>query len=508
VNTQASLLWLLRHEIRLQLRESPSSRWLIWLAIIVVGLGVLGAFVARGFVPENVRGLPAELSSGALVFLSLGTLLLFSIMVSLSVRSAVQTLFERGDVDLLLSSPLDTRLVLAARGLWVLVNSVLTLGVFVLPVTLGASIFLGWRPLGTLVLLVSLAALGAGFGLMVTLALVRWLGARRARTVAQVVGVFIGAAFYLSTQLGRFINTDNLPWLRDAVETLNNLPSSSALFIPARAVLFDPLSTVLMLALGFGVFALSVQLLHTSFLRGMTASVTGGRVRVRANTASRRFQTNFFVNVLQKEWRLIARDPMLISQTLLQLVYFIPMLFVFFGGGSRNAATLDFVGVYGVLAFAAVFLGGSLAQNLTQVVVGAEDAPELIRMSPASGAQIRWAKLIAAITPSWVMFTPLILWRATLEPRSLLIFVPFTAVTVLGGLMMLWAAKPFQRAELAKKRRTNQNWVVGLAILLLDVAWLAAVLAPGWWAASGVLVGSVIPFVTWLLTRERSRLGY
>jgi ABC-2 type transport system permease protein len=508
VSARGGLIWLLRHEFKLQLRESPSSRWIIWVGLAVVGLSILGATVARGLLPDTMRGLPAVLSNGALSLLSLGTLLLFNVMLSLSVRSAVQTLFERGDVDLLLSSPIDTRVVLAARGTWVFVTGFFSIAVFVVPIDIGAAIFLGPRVLGVVPLLVSLALIGAGIGLMVTLLLVRWLGARRARTVAQVVGVITGAGFYLVTQLGRFINTDTMPWLQNLSSSLNDIPADSALFIPARAGLFEPLPTLLMLVIGVAVFAGSVQVMHRAFLTGATSSVTGGRVRVAKNARPSRFQQNFFLNVLQKEWRLILRDPMLISQTLLQFVYFIPTAFIFFGGNSSRGNFMTITGIFPVLAFAATFIGGSLAQNLTQIVVSAEDAPELLGMAPANPGSIRAAKLIAAITPAWVLFVPLILWRATLEPRSLIVFLPFIAVTVLGGLMMLWSAKPFNRADLMKRRRGGQNWILGLSLLLLDAAWLAAVLAPGWWAVSAVLVGLTLPFVTWLLNRDRSRLAY
>jgi ABC-2 type transport system permease protein len=434
---------------------------------------------------------------------------LFTIMLSLSVRNAVQTLFERGDIDLLLSSPLDTRVVLAARGAWVVVNSLMSLGVFMLPLTLAAVIFLGLRPLGVLVLMVAVALMTAGLGLLLTLALVRWLGARRARTVAQVVGVLLGAVFYLVTQLGRFIGRDSLPWLQNAYSSISSIPADSPLLFPARAALFEPLPTLLMLALGVAVYAISVQLTHRAFLTGATAGISGGRVKLGKNVKAARFQQNFFLNVVRKEWRLIFRDPMLISQTLLQLVYLIPTAFVFLGGGgSRGANLLGLVGLYPLLAFAAIFLGGSLAQNLTQVVVGAEDAPELLRMSPANALQVRWAKLLAAIAPAWALFTPLILWRATIEPKSLLIFLPFAAVTVLGGLMMLWHAKPFNRADLVKQRRGGQNWVIGLALLGLDIGWLGATLAPGWWGVSGAFVGLAVPLLSWLLARDNPKLGY
>ena len=513
VTARGGLLWLLRFELKLQLRESPSSRWLIWVVIAVVGLSVLGAVVARGLLERSATGLLGSMSlerlpPQALAFVSLAALLLFTTMLSLSVRNAVQTLFERGDVDLLLSSPIDTRVVLAARGLWVFLSALLSIAVFVVPLTIGAAIFAGPSVLGVLPLLVSLALIGSGLGLLVTLFLVRTIGARRARTAAQVVGVLLGAGFYLVTQLGRFVNSDDLPWLQNISARLSNLAPDSPLLLPARAALFEPLPTLLMLALGVLTFAGSVQLTHKAFLTGATSSVTGGRVRVGNRTRPMRFQRNFFAVVLQKEWRLILRDPMLISRTLLQLVYFLPTAFIFFGNDTDRGNFLTITGVFPLLAFAAVFIGGSLAQNITQIVVAAEDAPELLRMAPASAQNLRIAKLIAAITPAWLLFAPLILWRATLEPRSLLIFVPFTAVTVLGGLMMLWSAKPFNRADLIKPRGGNQHWIVGLSLLTLDIAWLATVLAPGWWALSAALVGLTLPITAWLLNRDRSRLAY
>ena len=513
VTAQGGLIWLLRHELKLQLRESPSSRWLIWVVIAVVGLSVLGAVVARGLLERNATRLLAalpldQLPTSALAVVSLVTLLLFTMMLSLSVRTAVQTLFERGDVDLLLSSPIDTRVVLAARGLWVFLSALLSVAVFVVPLVIGAAIFLGPKVLGVLPLLVSLALIGSGLGLLVTLMLVRAIGARRARTAAQVVGVMMGALFYLFTQLGRFVNSDSLPWLQTISAGISNLSADSPLLLPARAALLEPLPTLLMLVLGALTFAGSVQLMHRAYLTGATSSVTGGRVRLSKNARPIRFQRNFFAVVLQKEWRLILRDPLLISRTLLQLVYFIPTAFIFFGNNSDRGNFLTITGIFPLLAFAAVFIGGSLAQNITQIVVSAEDAPELLRMAPASARNLRIAKLVAAIAPAWALFAPLILWRATLEPRSLLIFVPFAAVTVLGGLMMLWSAKPFNRADLIKKPQGNQHWIVGLSLLLLDIAWLAVVLAPGWWATSAVLIGLTLPLVTWLLSRDRSRLAY
>ena len=56
--------------------------------------------------------------------------------------------------------------------------------------------------------------------------------------------------------------------------------------------------------------------------------------------------------MFRKEWRLVLRDPMLISQTLLQLIYLIPMFLAFFGSSSRSnpsGLNLQTIGTYPLL---------------------------------------------------------------------------------------------------------------------------------------------------------------
>ena len=159
---------------------------------------------------------------------------------------------------------------------------------------------------------------------------------------------------------------------------------------------------------------------------------------------------------------------------------------------------------------AAILAGGSLAQNLTQIMVAAEDAAELIRMSPTAGGRIRNAKLMAAILPVWGLFIPLIIWRGLLEPKHFFILIGFVAVTILGGLMILWTAKPFVRSDF-KQHSRKQHWLIGLALLFLSLAWCAALLLPLWlpiwWSLPAATIGLLIPAMTHWFGRNSS-LGY
>ena len=507
----AQMLWLLRHEWRLVLRTSPNTRWIWWLGLIVLAVTVVGGFVFRQ-ATLNLPDIPDVLPTGVLIFFSLGLFFMFSIMVSTAIHSTVQMLFERTDMDLLLSSPLDTRLVLASRGIWLAITCFFTVAIFMIPLTLAAMIFVDLRLFGAIPALIALAFLAAGLGLIITLGLVRLIGAKRTRTVAHVIGALFGASIYLLTQFSRFINLENFPWLNSIFMQVSRLEDSHPLFIPARAIWLNPSSTIILLAFGLIFFLISVQLTHAAFLRGATASILGGKIKPPSKITA--FANSLQLNVFRKEWRLVLRDPMLISQTLLQLIYLIPMFLAFFSGSSRSNPSgfnLQAIGTYPLLVVAALLAGGSLAQSITQIMVAAEDAAELIRMSPTAGKRIRNAKLMAAILPVWAVFVPLIIWRGLLEPKHFFILLGFAAVTILGGLMILWTAKPFVRSDFKQYAR-KQHWLVGLALFFLSVAWSAALLLPlwlpFWWSVPAVILGLGIPAMTYWLTKGNSSLGY
>jgi ABC-2 type transport system permease protein len=507
----AQILWLLRHEWRLVLRASPNTRWLWWAGLGFMAIFTIAALVLRQ-TALRLPAIPDVLPAGVLLISSLVLLFIFSIMLSVAINSSVQMLFERGDMDLLLSSPLDTRLVLATRGIWLAITSLFAVALLVVPLTLAAVVVVGPRLLGMFFVLLALSLGAAGFGLLITLTLVRLLGARRARTVAQVVGVLFGASIYLLTQLSRLINPEQFPWLNSILTQVTQLKSSSFWFIPAQAIWLDPFGIMVVLGFGFLFFLISLQFTHSAFLRGATSSILGGKIKPPSKIAA--FANNLGLNVFRKEWRLVLRDPMLISQTLLQIIYLIPMFLAFFGGSSRSNPSgfnLQTIGTYPLLVVAAILAGGSLAQNFTQIMVAAEDAAELIRMSPTAGGRIRNAKLMAAILPVWGVFIPLIIWRGVLEPKHFFILIGFAAVTILGGLMILWTAKPFVRSDF-KQHARKQHWLIGLALLLLSIASAAALLLPLWlpiwWSLPAVMVGLFIPAMTYWFSKGNSSLGY
>jgi ABC-2 type transport system permease protein len=113
----------------------------------------------------------------------------------------------------------------------------------------------------------------------------------------------------------------------------------------------------------------------------------------------------------RKEWTLLLRDPWLMSQTLMQLLYLLPAAFLLwrnFYGGDGGASAL----LVPILIVAAGQLGGGLAW----LAVSGEDAPELIASAPVPPARVLRAKTEAVLGAIAVIFGPLVVMLGVAAP--------------------------------------------------------------------------------------------
>ena len=79
----------------------------------------------------------------------------------------------------------------------------------------------------------------------------------------------------------------------------------------------------------------------------------------------------------RKEWTLLLRDPWLVSQTLMQLLYLLPPAFLLWRSfGERQRAALI------LLVPVLVMAAGQLAGGLAWLAISGEDAPELVATAP------------------------------------------------------------------------------------------------------------------------------
>lgn len=465
--------WLLRHECRLFFYELGSSSrtgagkrgmslvGMAMIAIALLGLHFLVWTILRAL-PPLTREPPLQLIRIA----SLALAVVFSFMMSLGLSSSVKALFERGDLDLLLSSPLPSRHVLAVRLLGISTGVAAIFLVFLTPfahvgLLLGQARWLGIYPV-----LLGMALIASSLSILLTLLLVRLIGVRRTRTVAQLLGAFSGAAIFLASQafnvLGQNLRGMLAAKLLPLFEAGALLGADSVLWLPARALFGAPLQMLAFGFLGVALFGLTVQFTHRFFVRGVQQAAGVTRKSKRPAGAVRmKFRSGVWASVLSKEWRLIVRDPHLISQVFMQLLYMLPLFFLVF--------LKKDVALPGVAA-SITFLAGSLASSLIWIIISAEEAPDLLQMAPAHPAAIRYAKLAAAFIPVLALVLPALLWLMLKDwAGALMLALVLCAAMLAVSLTNLWLAKPGSRAQF-NKRGTSQ-WIANTLEMLSGMAW-------------------------------------
>jgi ABC-2 type transport system permease protein len=490
--------WLVRHEIRLAWRGVGGKR--AWLLLSLLGLLAVAAHVGAWFL---VRHWPTgALPPAATYILGAAVWICISLMLAQGILGSVTALFDRGDLDLLLSSPIPTRSVFMARALGIAFNAVVLYLGLLAPIA-DVGLFAGHPALLAIYpTMIGLALLVAALGIAVTLLLVRLIGARRARTAAQLLGTLVGAALFLCSQgpnmLGpaaaRAVTLRVLHW----AEPGGPLALDSLVWLPARAMQGEPLPLLAVFATGTVALWGVVGLAQGRFLAGTQESVDGSARRGQAapRAGSVRFRVGLWQTVLVKEWRLILRDTQLISQTLMQMLYLLPMMFLMLRGENRSLA---------LTVPAVVFLASSLVGSLAWITVAAEDAPELLGSSPNSMTQVRVLKVLAALLPVWLLVSPVMAYLAAVRPSLALIFAFCVAGgTVSTGAGQIWYPRQGKRTDM--KRRAQGHGVVTIVELMVVAGWVAtawSLSARPVWAPLALLVAGLGSGAVWLLGRSR-----
>jgi ABC-2 type transport system permease protein len=507
--------WLLRHELRMAwygtaVNAGGRRRW-SWVSIAVWALAWLllhaGAFLllrnlGPGAVTDPRLAIPATLALVAIA----------TFMLSTSLKASVMALFERGDLDLLLSSPLPSRSIFTVRLLGVILSGA-ALYLFLFGPLVHVGLALGqFRWIGVYVAIASTATLMACLGMLLTLALVRVLGARRTRVLAQVLGAVAGALLFLLSQAYSLLvqtggdggRTERA--LRWAAETPWLAPDS-ALWLPGRAVLGEPLPTLAMALLGIAAFALTAGRTHRFFVHGLQEAAGSARAASKpAGQLRMHFRRSLFDAVVVKEWRLIARDPHLISQILLQLVYLAPMLFLVM---RHDGAPGPAIGA------GLALLSSSLTASLAWLIVSAEDAPDLLQSSPAAARTIALAKLAASVMPPLLLVALPLLWLVVHAPLAgILISFVVTGAVLGAALIVTWQGRPARRSDFKMRGKENFLCTVFESVNTLcwgGLGWLLVTLAAqqgeaaGTTAlmAAGALAAALVSLLlAWLMRRR------
>lgn len=498
--------WLLRHELRLAWRGLGGKR--LW--VMLLGGGFIWVCLHLAFW-GGMRGVSA-MAGGALpptaTAIAGGIFWLFvSFMLSQTVAHAVTALFDRGDLDLLLSSPLSSRTIFTVRGLGIAIGA-MALPAFLLSPLAHAGLFAG-RPgmMAIYPVVMAVALFCAAVGMALTMALVKILGARRAKVAAQIFAALMGAGFFLISQvqtiLPRASRDAFVAWFRQAIEPGGLFAPESWLWTPVQAMQGEWLPLLLVIGVAVVAFWVVVNLAHRRFVSGSQENVIGGRAgkaaKANATTGALRFRSGLTRLLIAKEWKLLARDPQIISQTLLQILYLIPLMFVAFRG--ERSAWLIIPGF--------VMIGSMLAGNLAWLTIAAEEAPELVGIAPVPIARIRWIKALAAVLPVLALLVPLALWWLTRDPGAALVLLfCCTGGMVSAAICHIWNPRRGDRRNM--KQRYQESKMVGIIETLGSLGWAGMAVAMNgyWlWLPLPMMLAAIGPALAWMLGRSARRDG-
>jgi ABC-2 type transport system permease protein len=485
--------WLLAHEMRLYWRNfragraGKGARGLISLAVIGTMMVVGGVFLALG-----VHDYQAPINPVSVSIAALACAVLFTLMLSQTLSASSEALYDRGDLDLLFSSPIGPAKVLFVRALGV-AGGVITLFLIAATPLLLPSVLWGhpgW--IGVFGVLGALALSSTAVGLLLAMGLFALIGPRRTRTVAQVMAALVGAMFFLVSQtrtiLGEQTSNSLFADITQQAQS-GRLKPPPIMSLPLRAMLGEPLPLLALLVGAAALFGLSALALGRRFAdaaaatQGKTDAPFLRRGSQKGGASVRAFAGGVFLATLRKELLLIGRDAALLSQVLLRVLYLIPTALVL----SRNAAhgtAAALAGGAGVV----VFLAGQVAGSLAWITLSAEEAPDLLAVSPARIATLRRAKLTAAMAPVLLFLALPVAVLGWFAPSA----AAWTAVGAFlaawsSGLINVWHQRPGKRSDF--RRRAGASWMATIAEMLVS-ALLAGATGV---AVAGFAVWGLIP---------------
>jgi ABC-2 type transport system permease protein len=513
-----SIPWLLGHELRLALRarSKRQGRTLLVLAIVLAAL-MLFAGVPLGLF---LRYVTIGETPGVLMTLDLILFAVFTLILSQTLASAVTGFYERGDLDLLLSSPLPPRRVLTVRALGIAVAPLIWFASLLSVVVIPTAVLGQPRWLTAYPVLLALAMLASAAGMSLAMGLIRLIGPRRTRTVGQLLAALIGAGFFLFGQLRNMLPDHGRDFFAGAMRWADSgvFARAAPLAWPARAVLGDLLPLAAFVGGSALLFSGVVWGLGRRFASdaGRAAGVGSGPARPSAARQPRRrgFEGGPDAALMRKELRLLVRDPTLLSQVLLRVLYILPLGFALVHGASgphHRPDTFAFAGGSQItLTLAVVFVAGQLAGSLAWITICAEDAPDLLACAPIDGSRARWAKLWAAMVPVGVLLTPFLLVLTWLMPWSgLCAALGAAGSAISAGMINLWFEKPASRKAF-RGRRTG-SIMTGVAEVLVGLGWgvTAGVAASGrYWFLAVAPLALTIGMLVLARTLARPTRGY
>jgi len=474
MSSATALSWFGRHELRLAWRE--------WLAMMtgrrrrkraaVIGLIVFAALLhlPAWAVIGRFANLHLPLDKSSLIVITATIALSWALMLSQAIESVTRVFYARADLDLIMSSPakltnlFSVRIAAIALAITVMALLFSTPFIDVLVIAGGAR----WLAAFGVVIAMGLSA--AAIAIAITILLFRLIGPARTRFIAQVLAAIIGAGFVIALQVAAIMSYGTLS--RFAVLTSDSTAAhapdaDSILWWPARATMGDSEALLLLLAFSLVLLGGVMAVFSGRFADTAIEAAAHGTSSRRA-ARERRFRGGSRPRALRrKEFMLLWRDPWLISQSLMQLLYLVPPALLLWRSFADSSAALVLITPVIVMA------AGQLAGGLAWLTISGEDAADLVATAPLPPSRVIRAKIEVVLIAIAVSFTPLVAALAFASPLQAAI----TAGAILIGAacataIQLWFRVQARRSQF--RRRQTSSRLATFAEAFSSIGWAAS----------------------------------
>jgi ABC-2 type transport system permease protein len=474
MSSTTALSWFARHELRLAWREGLAMmtggrhkrrRAAVIGLILFAALLHLPAWAVIG----RFAGLQLPLDKSSLIVISATIALAWALMLSQAIESVTRVFYARADLDLIMSSPAKlTNLFsvrIAAIALAITVMALLFSTPFIDVLVIGG----GARWLAAFGVVVAMGLSAAAIAIAITILLFRLIGPARTRFIAQILAAIIGAGFVIALQIAAIISYGTLS--RFAVLTSDATAAyapevDSIVWWPAKAVQGDSEALLLLLALALVLLG-SVMAIFSARFADTAIDAAAYGTSGRRTARERQFRAGSRQQALRrKEFMLLWRDPWLISQTLMQLLYLVPPALLLWRSFSDSSVALVLITPVIVMA------AGQLAGGLAWLTISGEDAPDLVATAPLASSRIIRAKIEVVLIAIAIIFAPLV--------AALVFASPFQAAVTAGAIVIgaasataiqLWFRVQARRSQF--RRRQTSSRLATFAEAFSSIGWAA-----------------------------------
>ena len=509
IAARSALVRFSRHELRLAWRDwawvfsgwrsTSLRRALIGMSVFyaimhLIAYALLSAHVTPAFV----------LNQTALAMLSVTVLLSFTMMLSQAMETVTRAFYARDDLDLILSSPAPSHDLFLVRIFMMALTSWVMSALVISPFLNIALALDGIRWLSGYVVLLAVSLTATGGGVFLTLALFQTVGAPRTRLYSQILAAVVGAAFLIGMQVVAILSFGSMSrfTLFDPAFLATHAPDSgSAWWFSAHAVAGQGSALVLIFSGSAAFFAVGAWIGASQFRRIVVLALGVTEKTAHGATSDRAFRGYSPLGALvQKELKLITRDPWLVSQTLMQVLYLIPpavMLWVSFGQTAEISV---------IIAPVVVMAVGQLAGGLAWLTISGEDAPDLIATAPISTFTRLWAKVLSVLALIAVIIIPIALAMALVSIWGAVVTAAGALIAAGSAILVqLWFRGQAKRTTFRRRQVASKASTFAEAAASISCAGGTALIAAGSPLAllPGVLLLSVL-WISWSISPKRS----